>query len=200
MSRANDKPAANLVRAEVTEDDLILKSTAPRVTLAGLDDIIVSEHYFTAADGVAGADYGDRKVASPLDLLTICVLVLKNGFTVTGESACASPANFNADIGRRLAFSNAKNKIWPLEGYFLKQQIHDRAVMFKRTAGIVMTEKDRATNDKLQMLGIISQLPTADQATIKAIAGQLRDIVVNDGGNGVLAFTLVGLEIQEAAS
>jgi hypothetical protein len=63
-----------------------------------------------------------------------------------------------------------------------------------------MTEKDRATNDKLQMLGIISQLPTADQATIKAIAGQLREIVVTDGSNGVLAFTLVGLEMQEATS
>ena len=51
-----------------------------------------------------------------LGLLTFCVLVLRNGFTVTGESACASPENFNAEIGRRIARENAINKVWPLAG------------------------------------------------------------------------------------
>jgi hypothetical protein len=102
------------VRAEITEDDLILKSIAPRVTAAGLDALIKAEHYHVP----------------PHSTLTLCVLTLANGFTVTGESACADPANFNEDIGRRLAFANAKNKIWALEGYLLKQQIHERAVMF----------------------------------------------------------------------
>lgn len=58
-----------------------------------------------------------------LRLLTFCVLVLRNGFTVTGESACASPENFNADIGRRIARENAINKIWPLMGYALKERL-----------------------------------------------------------------------------
>nr|WP_237073141.1 Gp49 family protein [Providencia stuartii] len=62
---------------------------------------------------------------SQLDILTFCVLVLKNGFTVTGESACASPENFDAEIGRKIARQNAVNKIWALEGYLLKQKIHD---------------------------------------------------------------------------
>lgn len=57
--------------------------------------------------------------------MTFCVLVLRNGYTVTGESACASPENFNAEIGRKIAKDNARNKIWGLEGYLLRQKLHD---------------------------------------------------------------------------
>ncbi|EHK3106390.1 hypothetical protein J3858_004443, partial [Salmonella enterica subsp. enterica serovar Irumu] len=53
------------------------------------------------------------------------VLVLENGYTVTGESACASPENFDPEIGRKIARQNAIAKIWPLEGYLLKQQLHE---------------------------------------------------------------------------
>lgn len=62
-----------------------------------------------------------------LGLLTFCVLVLRNGFTVTGESACASPENFDAEIGRKIARQNAEQKIWPLMGYALKQRITEAA-------------------------------------------------------------------------
>lgn len=62
-----------------------------------------------------------------LGLLTFCVLVLKNGFTVTGESACASPENFDAEIGRKIARQNAEQKIWPLMGYALKQRLREGA-------------------------------------------------------------------------
>jgi len=55
--------------------------------------------------------------------VTVCCLILKNGFTVTGESACASPENFDEDIGRRLAFDNAREKIWQLEGYLLRNEL-----------------------------------------------------------------------------
>ena len=58
-----------------------------------------------------------------LQLLTFCVLVLRNGFTVTGESACASPENFDAELGRKIARQNAINKAWPLMGYHLKQKL-----------------------------------------------------------------------------
>lgn len=51
--------------------------------------------------------------------------VAKNGFTVTGESACASPENFDPEIGRKITRQNAIAKIWPLEGYLLKQQLHE---------------------------------------------------------------------------
>ncbi len=56
--------------------------------------------------------------------LTVCCLTLENGFTVTGESACASPENFDAEIGEKIAFNNARDKIWMLEGYLLKQVLH----------------------------------------------------------------------------
>ena len=111
---------------------------APRVTPDDIEANIASEHYFTAADGVAGRvaaetytaeDVGKMvpvagvEVPLPLDLLTFCVLVLRNGFTVTGESACASPENFNAEIGRKVARANAVQKIWPLMGYALKERL-----------------------------------------------------------------------------
>jgi len=117
------------------EQDILAKGlTAPRVTPADIESNIASEHYFTAADGRRGAIDNDTYVGReapvkdnadlvPLDLLTFCVLVLRNGFTVTGESACASPENFDAEIGRKVARENAKQKIWPLMGYTLKQQL-----------------------------------------------------------------------------
>ena len=59
----------------------------------------------------------------PGSQLTVCCLTLKNGFTVTGESACASPENFNADLGEKIARENAKQKLWPLLGYALKDRL-----------------------------------------------------------------------------
>lgn len=96
---------------------------APRVTPDHIESIILAETYFTAADGAiaTGDDYHDS-----LALLTFCVLTLQNGFTVTGESACASPENFDAEIGRKIARQNAVNKIWMLEGYLLKQKLSEQ--------------------------------------------------------------------------
>lgn len=99
--------------------------TAPRVTGADIEANIASEHYFTAKDGVYGAAQEEVAPPNALALLTFCVLVLRNGFTVTGESACASPENFDADIGKRIARANAVNKIWPLMGYALKQKLQE---------------------------------------------------------------------------
>lgn len=104
-------------------------SNGPRVTPADIEAEIVSEHYFTAGDGYAGAaslTVAEGGLIAPpeqLDLLTFCVLILKNGFTVTGESACASPENFNADIGRSIARENAVNKVWPLLGFRLRDEL-----------------------------------------------------------------------------
>jgi hypothetical protein len=94
--------------------------TAPRVTPADIEASIAGEYYFTAADATQGGPQ-----LPGLELLTFCVLVLKNGFTVTGESACASPENFDAEIERKIARDNAKQKIWVLEGYLLKQSLYN---------------------------------------------------------------------------
>lgn len=115
------------------ENEIVAKGkVAPRVTAQHIESIIISEHYFTAASGVvgeaallkAGMDYSE--VPAALKLLTFCVLVLRNGFTVTGESACASPENFDEEIGRKIARQNAVNKIWLLEGYLLKQKLSEQ--------------------------------------------------------------------------
>lgn len=112
--------------------------TAPRVTPHHIESVIAGEYFFNASEGVAGANEGvalrnEDPIANnqpndhhkQLSLLTFCVLVLKNGFTVTGESACASPENFDYDIGCQIARENAVNKIWLLEGYLLKQKLSE---------------------------------------------------------------------------
>lgn len=83
--------------------------TAPRVTPDRIESVIVSEQYHFF----------------PNTTFTACLLTLENGYTVLGESACASPENFNAELGRKIARDNAKNKIWALEGYLLRQKLHD---------------------------------------------------------------------------
>lgn len=100
------------IEKEIQEKGL----TAPRITPSDVEDNVESEHYFTAAEAakIGGTD------THPLDLLTICVLVLRNGFTVTGESACASAENFDAEVGRKIARKNAIEKVWSLMGYELK--------------------------------------------------------------------------------
>lgn len=102
--------------------------TAPRVTPADIEANIKEEHYFTAGDALVHVYQGGpawQATSTAVDLLTFCVLVLKNGFIVTGESACASPENFDADLGRKIARDNAINKLWPLMGYALKQKLSE---------------------------------------------------------------------------
>lgn len=111
--------------------------TAPRITPDDIEANIASEHYFTGADGVLGAyknnndvrvesykgDWEAPRSIQAVGLLTSCVLVLRNGFTVTGESACASPENCDAEIGRRIARQNAISKVWPLLGFRLRDKL-----------------------------------------------------------------------------
>lgn len=92
--------------------------TAARVTPADIEDNIACEYSFNAANALR-----DCPAHESLGLLTFCVLVLKNGFTVTGESACASPENYDADIGRKIARQNAVQKIWPLMDYELRSKL-----------------------------------------------------------------------------
>ncbi len=113
------------IKKEIVEKGL----TAPRITPQHIQSLIAGEYYFTAADGVQQSMHKQdelTRLVGPhreIEFLTFCVLVLKNGFTVTGESACASPENFDAEIGRKIARQNAVNKIWMLEGYLLKQKL-----------------------------------------------------------------------------
>lgn len=63
----------------------------------------------------------------PDTTLTLCCITMYNGFTVTGESACAAIENFDAELGRKLALTNAKNKIWLLLGFLLREQLYQES-------------------------------------------------------------------------
>ncbi len=85
--------------------------TAPRVTPERLEEVITEERYHVF----------------PGTTFTACLLTLQNGYNVLGESACASPENFDAELGRKIARSNAVNKIWALEGYLLRDKLAQAA-------------------------------------------------------------------------
>jgi hypothetical protein len=104
-SRSAETPTTEANTEQKLQD---LGLNAPRVTGDLIDSKIVQEEYHVF-EGTS---------------LTVCVLTLVNGFTVSGESACASPANFNAEIGMDIAHRNARDKIWALEGYLLKEKLY----------------------------------------------------------------------------
>ena len=100
----------NEIEKEIQEKNL----NAPRLTPDIIDSLIKEKAFHRLTD-----------------VLTVCVLTLQNGFTVTGESACASPANYNQQIGEDIAFTNARDKIWPLAGYALKQKLYEESLWFQ---------------------------------------------------------------------
>lgn len=93
---------------------------APRITPDHLESLICCENYFNVGKALNALGH---PTAGAHDLVTICILVLKNGFVLTGESACVSHENFNEHIGRAVARKMAFDKMWPLEGYLLKSKL-----------------------------------------------------------------------------
>ncbi len=91
------------VEAEIRAKGL----TAPRLTPETIDQTIQAADFYRF----------------PGTTVTVCCLTLKNGFTVIGESACASPENFDVELGQKIARANAREKIWALEGYLLRQNL-----------------------------------------------------------------------------
>ncbi len=87
-----------------------LNVTAPRVTEEHIKSVIAKKEFFRLTD-----------------VLTVCVLTLLNGFSVRGESACASPENYRQELGEKYALEDAIRKIWPLEGYLLKQRLFEQS-------------------------------------------------------------------------
>ncbi len=126
---------------EQFEEQLARAAKAPRVTREMMEAAIESEHYFSAEQGARAAlghtvrleDVGHgpavhsvawAEVPAPLKLVTICCLVLRNGFTIVASSAPASPENFDAQIGREIARQKAVEQLWPLLGFALREQLH----------------------------------------------------------------------------
>ena len=127
---------------------------APRLTPADIDSKIKAVEYILPRD-VCKRDNGVEVFDAPLPLqtLTFCILTLENGFTVTGESACASPENFDAEIGKKIAYDNAREKIWLLEGYLLKEKLNHQIKIQEHFAS------QGVDAEKLQDNPIVSELP-----------------------------------------
>jgi len=147
----------------------------PRVTPAALQSEIVSAHYFTAGEGVMGAFVAAQHaqgnfefqhpviddLKSPLQLLTFCVLVLRNGFTVIGHSACASPENFNKEIGERIARENAERQIWPLLGFRLRDELA-RPVLTDADAAADLAGTPRPDNPTAEAADFLASVKACD--------------------------------------
>lgn len=127
---SGDSEAPQLTSEQSIEQEIQDKGlNAPRLTPDYIDSKIKATEYILPRD-VCKRDNGVETFDAPVALqtLTFCILTLENGFTVTGESACASPENFNAEIGRKIAYENAREKIWMLEGYLLKEKLYQQSV------------------------------------------------------------------------
>lgn len=99
-------------------------ATAPRVSLNDIEGAIDARYEFTADRVVETlSPEAGATATAPLKLLSICILVMKNGFTIIGKSAPASPQNFNADLGRKLAYEDAVRQLWPLMGFALRDRL-----------------------------------------------------------------------------
>lgn len=118
---------------KATEAECAEGRTAPRVSLADIEANISTLAYFTAGDAVTYLflpeidklvlEEDDRDNLQSLDVLTICLLVTRNGFTLIGKNAPASPDNFDAELGRKLAYEDAVRQMWPLMGYALRERL-----------------------------------------------------------------------------
>lgn len=91
---------------------------APRLSPDHIDAQIVAENWGRASDLFKGSPCTEA-----MKCLTICVLTLKNGFTIVGKSACASPENYDAELGGKIAREDARKQIWALEGYLLRSKL-----------------------------------------------------------------------------
>lgn len=102
---------------EETDKASAAVATHPRVSLEDIKNNIAEEYYFTGAEAIGDPDH------EALRLLTIYILVMKNGFTFIGKSAPASPENFNASLGAKLAYEDAVRQVWPMMGYALREKL-----------------------------------------------------------------------------
>jgi hypothetical protein len=109
-----------------SDNEAAAVAVAPRVTLADIEGAIAARFDTTADKAIRGADAGTAASTfdfGALERFSICILILKNGFVIIGKSAPASAANFNAELGRNLAYEEAVRQLWPLMGFALRDKL-----------------------------------------------------------------------------
>lgn len=109
---------------EATEAECAEGRTAPRVSLDDIKAAIAGEHYFTAGAALDALGHPIHSHETQVHTLTICLLVLKNGWTQIGKSAPVSAANFDPALGRKLAYEDAIRHLWPLMGFALREKLN----------------------------------------------------------------------------
>jgi hypothetical protein len=112
---------------EVTDAESKAVAVAPRVSLDDIKANILGEYYCTGMDITTKRRKPHDSPHPSVRVLTVCLLVLRNGFTVIGKAAPASEANFNRDLGQKFAYEDAVRQVWPLMGYALRQRQLDLA-------------------------------------------------------------------------
>lgn len=105
---------------KVTDAASAAVAVAPRVSLADIEGAIACRYDITGAHAIGDNVFPEN---AHLDKLSICILVMKNGFTVIGKAAPASPENFNRDLGKKFAYEDAVRQLWPLMGYALRDRL-----------------------------------------------------------------------------
>jgi len=105
---------------KATDDYSAARATAPRVSLADIEGAIGHKVFVNAGAAIAAAGH---TAPEPLTLLTLCFLTMKNGFTIVGKSAPASPENFDQEKGEVFAYEDAVRQAWPLMGFSLRDQL-----------------------------------------------------------------------------
>lgn len=113
-----------------TDQEAAAVAKAPRVSLASIEAAIRARYDFTA-DKALGEGI---PIVDELKILSVCILVMRNGFVIIGKSAPASPENFNAELGRKFAYEDAIRQLWPLMGYALRDRLAEQASMKEPTA------------------------------------------------------------------
>lgn len=120
---------------EHTDAEAATNATGPRVTLESMKEKIATVIYFTGGEAAYIGEQptyqefidGDlevqRRVRTCLEIMTICLVVMKTGFIIIGKSAPAAPENYNQELGRKFAYEDCIRQLWQLEGYALRERL-----------------------------------------------------------------------------
>ena len=106
-----NKPTLSVIEAQ----ELVKAKTLPKVTKEDIEEKIDKIDYLTH------------------NQLTVCIITMENGFMVNGQSAPASPGNYDPEVGKTYAYDNAFKQLWQLEGYLLREKLYREA----REAGVL---------------------------------------------------------------
>jgi len=108
------------------EQSKAVQKTPNRVSLDDIEAAIVGEYFMNGTHVLPDAmpDTNDSRICEhTLRVMTVCFLVVQNGFVVIGKAAPADPANYDRAVGEKFAREDAIRQLWPLMGYALRDKL-----------------------------------------------------------------------------